>query len=790
MKKGTSSSEATSGTTEGLSCLRSAWHVVMDRWVRWRLLAVATFSFVMTFCLMLAVIYTLAQQDILEKKHRVAREAERTIRLLEQSLGQALSATHAIAALVKQGNGSVNDFEGTAQQMMSLYPGVGALQLAPGGVIRQSVPLAGNERAIGHNLLQDPGRNKEAFLARDTGKLTLAGPFKLIQGGTGAVGRLPIFLPSAEGMAFWGFSTVLVRFPDVLNSAGLHKMRDAGYHYVLWRVHPDTGVTQVIEADGPEMLEDSITEKMMVPNGSWMLSVKPVAGWGNPFGSGLDLAVGAIISILIASMVYFLLRQPLILRREVEKRTQQLKESEARFQALFDKAPAPLAFCSNPDRVLAEPSPAFPSLLVEDGPDSGSSAEGSHTVRESYTQWNDAWLKRFGYEPDVMQGCDEYACPLWVDPRERRRYVAMVLERGDVHGIEVTLRRGDGEERLVSLSGHFILAGERRLLLTHYDDITETRRAEQALHQLNASLEERVENRTRALRQTNDELLEAMSRLETTQKELFRSEKMAALGALVAGIAHELNTPIGIGITVSTSLTDRLKVFRGELEQGLRRSRLEVFLDEIDHAFVILFDNMRRAAELVASFKQVAIDQASQVRRRFDIATTVNEIVMAVRPTLKRRPLQIKTRIPAGLEMDSYPGPLGQVLFNLINNAVAHAFDEGQSGEIEIRVEMLELPETGEPWIRLSVTDNGKGIQPEHMARIFDPFFTTKLGAGGSGLGLNITFNIVTNLLQGHIEAYSTPGQGSRFEMEIPCRVREEVAELLPGAGAPAMTNA
>jgi PAS domain S-box-containing protein len=704
----------------------------------WRLQVVLAF---LLAALVSAFVFDRVEQNRLSERRGQAKAVvERHLRTLDQSIHQALSATYAMAALIKQGRGKVTDFSGTAGQMIDLYPGVGAIQLAPAGIIAESVPLAGNEKAIGHDLLKDPTRTKEAFLARDTGKLTLAGPFKLIQGGLGAAGRLPVFLPNGVGKTeFWGFTTVLIRFPAVLNAAGLGKLHDSGYHYVLWRIHPDSGERQVIATSGPEQIDDAVNEQLSVPNGVWTLSAAPIDGWLNRPARYFNFAVGLLISLLFAAIAAFILRQPILLRKVVAQRTAQLQESEARFEALFEQAPVALSVTTDLDNYGA-------------------------------TRWNKAWTEAFAYPAAEVQGKSGNQIGMWVAPEDRDRYIATATSEGGVREMEVTLRRADGELRLVSVSGQFIDAGERKLLLTHYDDITDARRAEHEIRELNATLEVRVDKRTEELKKSNAELWRAVTSLEKAQKDLVRSEKMAALGALVAGIAHELNTPIGNGVTISTSLSERLAELNKEMKVGLKRSTLENFLADLATGLDILFRNLHRAAELISSFKQVAVDQASQVRRQFALDTTVNEIVTTLRPSFKRSPIKIEVEVPAGIILDSFPGPLGQVLVNLVNNAGLHAFPAGREGLIRIFAERLADPESDEsnPWVRLTVQDDGQGIAAEHLPRIFDPFFTTKLGAGGSGLGLNISYNIVTSLLGGRIQAISAPGQGTRMEIEIP----------------------
>ncbi|MDP2132088.1 MAG: CHASE domain-containing protein, partial [Sulfuritalea sp.] len=263
-------------------------------------------------------------------------------RAIQRGIEHSLSATYALAALVRQGNGTVADFEVTARQLLPFYPGTASLQLAPGGIVQHVVPLAGNEKAIGHDLLRDPARNKEAFLARDSGKLTLAGPFELVQGGLGAVGRLPVYL--GEGRQnFWGFTTVLIRFPDVLDEAQLSHLPGQGYAYELWRLHPDSGERQIIAASGAGALVDPVQEFLDLPNGRWALSVTPIKGWGDAYGMSVKVALGLLFSLLLGYLAKLLVELRMYkeeLEGRVAQRTRQLSTSEQRFRNMSDAAGA------------------------------------------------------------------------------------------------------------------------------------------------------------------------------------------------------------------------------------------------------------------------------------------------------------------------------------------------------------------------------------------------------------------------------------------------------------------
>ena len=302
--------------------------------------------------------------------------------------------------------------------------------------------------------------------------------------------------------------------------------------------------------------------------------------------------------------------------------------------------------------------------------------------------------------------------------------------------------------------------------VTTYTDVTERKRNEIALREFNATLEQRIDERTVALQHALADLGKVIENLEQAQDELVRSEKLASLGAMVAGVAHELNTPIGNGLMVASHLVASNTKMSEALKSGLKRSALDEFLADSHSAGDLLVRNLTKAAELVASFKQVAVDQTSAQRRHFDLAGMVEEIVTTLGPTIRKTPYVVKTRIPQGIVLDSYPGPLGQVLTNLINNAILHGFDGCASGQISIEADAPNGTDGAERVV-LKITDNGKGISPDVLPRIFDPFFTTRLGQGGSGLGLNIAHNMVSGILDGRISAESVPGKGTCFTLAL-----------------------
>lgn len=269
--------------------------------------------------------------------------------------------------------------------------------------------------------------------------------------------------------------------------------------------------------------------------------------------------------------------------------------------------------------------------------------------------------------------------------------------------------------------------------------------------------------RDEAVQQVNAELVQLIETLRLTQSELVAQEKLAALGALVAGIAHELNTPIGNGLLAASTIVDKTSNFERNGLQTLTRSGLVHYMNEMEAAGDILLRNLSRASELIVSFKQLAVDRQSVQRRRFALADVVNEVCLTLQPALKAGAFQLEQKIPPELCLLSYPGPLGQVLSNLINNAIRHGFEHRHEGRVRIAAALKGVGE-----LELTVHDDGQGIDPSHLHRVFEPFFTTKLGRGGSGLGLHIAFNIVTGILGGKIRISSLPGQGCTVTLVLP----------------------
>ena len=266
------------------------------------------------------------------------------------------------------------------------------------------------------------------------------------------------------------------------------------------------------------------------------------------------------------------------------------------------------------------------------------------------------------------------------------------------------------------------------------------------------------------MREAKDAAEAALRNLRETQNSLIEAEKLAALGRLVAGVAHEVNNPVGISLTVASSLERKAALFAAEVERGdLRRSSLTDFLETSRDASSQLVANLNRAAELIASFKQVAADRNYSDQRTFDLGDLTEQVVMSLRPGLRKHRLTLNVECEPNLAMNSYPGPYGQVLTNLFLNSVAHAFPDGRAGTVDIKVRSA-----GKDHAEIIFADDGCGMSLDVRRRAFDPFFTTRRDQGGTGLGLHIVYSVVTNRLGGRLDLDSEPGRGTRVHIVLP----------------------
>lgn len=579
------------------------------------------------------LLYLFEQGEVYRRQRLAMEVASIHGHLLQEQTARSLSATYAMAAVLKQGGGRIDNFDEIAAEMLPLYGGISALQLAPGGVIRQIVPLYGNEAAMGHDLLSDPNRNKEAFTAVETRKLTLAGPFNLRQGGVAVVGRLPVFLHGSNGLEyFWGFTTALIRITDLLAASRLGTDPDSDYVFALSRTHPDTGKPDVFWSSASEMPKNPLSYRVEIPNGVWTLSVAPVNGWHS---SSLKLALAGLVVLLASGMVAFfvhrLLREPDVLAREVALRTRELSQANASLQ------------------------------------------------KEIVEHWQ----------------------------------------------------------------------------------------AEQALRESESRLEARVSERTEQLAQANaalqDEALRQkalVDKLESAQNQLLQSEMMASIGQLAAGVAHEINNPIGFINSNLGTLAAYIKAMQGVVDAGnhsaVESSDMAFIRQELPELLADTQEGIGRIRRIVQDLKDFShVDdtdwQALDLQRSFESA--LNLLGNELSPNIEV--VRDFGDIPA---VECLPFQINKVLHNLLLNAV-----QAVAGRGTIRIATRQ--EAG--WIVAEVADTGSGIPESLQGRIFEPFFTTRPVGKGTGLGLSLAYSIVKRH-GGRLEVVSQPGQGASFSIWLP----------------------
>jgi PAS domain S-box-containing protein len=362
--------------------------------------------------------------------------------------------------------------------------------------------------------------------------------------------------------------------------------------------------------------------------------------------------------------------------------------------------------------------------------------------------FNNHWREYTGTPAGETSSDDWQAILAPASLHEARQRWAQALEAGTALEMELSLRGKDGQyrpflTRAVPLRDS--AAAIYGWIGTHID-ISERKRSEQEI------------------RSARDAAEAALRNLRETQNSLIEAEKLAALGRLVAGVAHEVNTPVGTSLTVASSLERKTAMFAAEVAQGnLKRSSLNEFLEISRQASSQLVANLSHAAELIQSFKQVATDRNYSDQRIFDLGDLTEQVVMSLRPGLGNQNLTVNVECPPNLTMNSYPEPYGQVLTNLFLNAVAHAFPDGKGGTVSIKVQP-----SGNDDVQVLFSDDGCGMSLDVRRKAFDPFFTTRRDQGGTGLGLHIVHTIVTNCLGGRLNLDSEPGKGTNVQLVLP----------------------
>jgi signal transduction histidine kinase len=343
--------------------------------------------------------------------------------------------------------------------------------------------------------------------------------------------------------------------------------------------------------------------------------------------------------------------------------------------------------------------------------------------------------------------------PMVIVPSERIDDVArQALDRlGDEAYEPLLVKFPDGDYRLLSFD--LLLRAQSRILLLAFEE------KEQLVNEIQAHAE--------TLKSTLEEL-------RSTQSHLVESQKMASLGQLVTGVAHEINTPIGVALTAASHLRDRTFSLKENYAQGVvRKSDFQRFVDTVVDGTGMVHANIKQAADLIQSFKQIAADQTGERIREFNLKSFLEQLLLGLSPQLRKSAEAVQVSCRDDIRMQSFPGPLGQVVTNLVMNALTHAFQPDHIGTVRI-----SAMEAG-GFVQLNVADDGIGMSEDILAKIYDPFFTTKRGVGGgAGLGLHMVFNLVTKTLQGRITCASHPGRGTTFTVSIPAAItRAEAGE-------------
>ena len=353
----------------------------------------------------------------------------------------------------------------------------------------------------------------------------------------------------------------------------------------------------------------------------------------------------------------------------------------------------------------------------------------------------------------------------FVSADERTRLYDELTQAGMLENREIATQDQQGDELILQWNFvPFYEGPDLKYRIAFGYDITPLKRVEREIIRLNEELELKVDKRTRSLKESNEQLAKAYENLKMAQQTLVETEKMASLGSLVAGVAHEINTPVGISVTAASFLQERVKEFHAKLdEKQLSRSYLTELIHTLDECSTLLQNNLRRASDLISSFKQVAVDQSSQAHYRFNVAENLHQVVVSLGHKLKKSQSEVEIHCDPKLSVYSYPGSFAQIYSNLILNSISHGFD-GMESPKKIEIEVVRHDNE----LLIDYRDNGRGIDPAILPRIFDPFVTSKRGQGGSGLGTHIVYNLVVQLMKGRISCDSEPGQGAHFQIRLP----------------------
>ena len=736
--------------------------------------------------------------------------------MLKDSLEHSLSATYALAALVRQGQGSVRHFDALGREMLQLFPGAANLQLAPDGVTRQVVPLAGNEKVLGLDQLHDPIRAKESILAKETGKLTLAGPFPLVQGGLGLVGRMPVFLADNPGQRhFWGFTVALLRLPESLDSANLDTLGKRGIVYKLWRTHPDTGKPQIIDESTAGPVVDPVTHTIRIANVEWVLSLAPSHGWGSPVSVAVKSLCGLLVSLVSAYLAHLIAvqqRHKAELERLVYARTRELRTSEMRYRALFEQSG---------DYIF----------VLEVGRD------GVPVIVDV----NYAAIQAHGYAREEILGKPiSFLDPDSTSEDHRKRIAA--LNSSAISLFTVRHRRKDGTLFDVEVKAQTLKLGQKHLIVTAERDITDRKQAEASLRESEAYLNSILNNLADMVFVkdadhrwvlANDKFCEltGLGRTELIGKsdyDFFPKEEADVFWKMDDAVLHSgeenfseerlTNAATGVTVILNTKKTlyisnkgekfivgvgrdiTEFRKLQKTLQQVQKMESIGTLAGGIAHDFnnilfpiigmsELLMDDLppdslqyENAMEILKAGQRGG-DLVKQILA-FSRQKETRKIPIRIQQLLKEVLKLSRATIPADIDItqnirpdcgavEADPTQVHQIAMNLITNAY-HAVEPG-GGKIMIQLSETELKPDDLPggllepdrYAVLTVSDTGCGTDPAVKDKIFEPYFTTKEQGKGTGLGLAVVYGIV-KAHKGEITVSSDVGKGTTFTVYLP----------------------